>query len=78
MGEMAEKCGIAGGHAVGASDAKAANVTDRECSMGEIFATVYKAFGIDYAKTYMSPIGRPVYIANTNDDKQGEPIRELV
>jgi hypothetical protein len=33
--------------------------------------------GIDWTKTYMSPIGRPVYIANGFDDKMGAPIKEL-
>jgi uncharacterized protein (DUF1501 family) len=69
--------GIAGGHVIGASDARAAYVADRLVSMGDIYATIYKAFGIDWSKTYMTPIGRPVYIANALGDKQGEPIREL-
>jgi len=33
--------------------------------MGDVFATIYKAFGIDWEKTYMSPIGRPIKIANS-------------
>jgi hypothetical protein len=33
--------------------------------------------GIDWTKVYMSPIGRPVYIANGFDDKMGAPIKEL-
>ena len=33
-------------------------------SIGDIYATIYKAFGIDWTKTYMTPIGRPIYIAN--------------
>ena len=46
--------------------------------MGDMFATVYKAFGIDFTKTYMHPIGRPVKIANSIDDKTGVPIQELI
>ena len=46
-------------------------------TMGDVFATIYKAFGIDWEKTYMSPIGRPVKIANSIDDKSGVPIRAL-
>jgi hypothetical protein len=70
--------GIAGGHVIGASDKNAAYVADRMVSMGDIFATIYKAFGIDWTKTYMTPIGRPIYIANALGDKQGEPLAELV
>jgi hypothetical protein len=43
-----------------------------------VFATLYKAFGIDWTKTYMHPIGRPVKIANSIGDKQGVPISGLV
>jgi hypothetical protein len=70
--------GIAGGHVIGASDKNAAYVADRMISMGDIYASIYKAFGIDWTKTYMTPIGRPIYIANALGDKQGEPIKELV
>jgi hypothetical protein len=70
--------GLAGGQVIGASDAEAAYVTDRPISMGDLYATLYKCLGIDWTKTYMTPIGRPIYIANTSDDTQGEPIRELI
>src|SRR5262249_25375604 len=70
--------GIAGGHVIGASDKRGAYVADRMVSMGDLYATIYKAFGIDWTKTYMTPIGRPIYIANALGDKQGEPIKELV
>ena len=70
--------GIRGGQVIGASDKKAAYVADRMISMGDIYATIYKAFGIDWTKTYMTPIGRPIYIANALGDKQGEPIKELI
>jgi hypothetical protein len=62
---------------VGASDAKAQYVKDRMVSMGDLYATIYKAFGIDWEKTYMSPIGRPIKIANSIDDKTGVPLKEL-
>src|SRR5260370_24086530 len=58
------------------SDKKAAYVADRMVSMCDIFATIYQAFGIDWTKTYLSPIGRPIYIANAIGDKQGEPRSE--
>jgi hypothetical protein len=70
--------GIKGGHVVGSSDEQGANVTSRPTSMGDLFATIYQAFGIDWTKEYDTPIGRPVKIANGLDDRQGEPIRELL
>jgi hypothetical protein len=70
--------GVRGGQVIGASDRRAAYVADRPVSMGDLFATLYKALGIDWTKTYMTPIGRPVYIANGRDDSRGEPIREIV
>ncbi len=70
--------GIAGGHIVGASDKQAAYVADRMVSIGDVYATIYKAFGIDWTKRYLTPIGRPIYIANALGDKQGEPIAELI
>jgi hypothetical protein len=70
--------GIAGGQIIGASDERGAYVADRLVSIGDLYATIYKAFGIDWTRTYMTPIGRPIYIANALGDKQGEPIPELV
>jgi hypothetical protein len=70
--------GIRGGQVIGASDERGAQVADRLVSMGDIFATIYKAFGIDWTKTYQTPIGRPIKIANSLEDKTGIPIEALV
>jgi uncharacterized protein (DUF1501 family) len=70
--------GIPGGRIVGASDKDGAYVADRPVSLGDLYATVYKAMGIDWTKTYMSPIARPVYIANGFEDTAGTPIKELI
>ena len=71
--------GIRGGQVVGASDERGAYVAERLVTVGDVFATVYKTLGIDWTKTYMSPTGRPIYIANSSiDDTVGEPISELV
>ena len=70
--------GIQGGQVIGASDEKGAYVADRMITAGDLFATVYKAFGIDWTKTYDTPIGRPVKIANSIGDKTGQPISELI
>ena len=71
--------GIRGGQLVGASDDKGAYLAaGRRVTIGDLFATVYKAFGIDWHKEYMHPIGRPVKIANSEDDHTGSPVAELV
>jgi hypothetical protein len=70
--------GIAGGRIVGASDKTGAYVADKPVSIGDLYATVYKAMGIDWTKTYMSPISRPVYIANGFDDTPGAPVKDLI
>jgi hypothetical protein len=70
--------GIQGGRIVGASDKDGAYVADRPVAVGDLYATIYKAMGIDWAKTYMSPIARPIYIANGFGDTAGTPLKELV
>ena len=70
--------GIKGGQVIGASDERGAYVADRLVTIGDLFATVYKAMGIDWTKTYLGPGKRPIYIANSIADKQGEPVHELV
>ncbi|MCX6587924.1 MAG: DUF1501 domain-containing protein [Acidobacteria bacterium] len=69
--------GLRVGQAVGKSDERAANVIDRKTSIGDLFATVYKAMGIDWHQEYMTPVGRPIKIANSFEDSTGEPVREL-
>jgi hypothetical protein len=70
--------GIQGGQIVGASDKDGGYVAERPVSAGDLYATVYKAMGIDWTKTYMSPIGRPMYIANGFGDTPGTPLKELI
>jgi uncharacterized protein (DUF1501 family) len=69
--------GLRVGQAVGKSDERAANVVERKTSIGDLFATVYKAMGIDWHQEYMTPVGRPIKIANSFEDSTGEPVREL-
>jgi hypothetical protein len=70
--------GIRAGQIVGASDERGAQIAARLTTVGDLSATIYKAFGIDWKKEYMSPIGRPIKIANSIDDVTGEPIKELL
>lgn len=70
--------GIRGGQIIGASDERGAYVAKRRVTIGDLLATIYKAFGIDWTKEYMHPIGRPLKIANSVNDETGKPIEELV
>lgn len=70
--------GLRGGQVIGASDERGGQVADRMVTMGDLFATLYKALGIDWRKEYPSPIGRPIKIANSIGDKTGEVIHELI
>lgn len=70
--------GIKTGQVIGASDENGANITTSHTSMGDVYATIFKAFGIDWTKEYPTPIGRPIKIANSLEDTTGSPIPELV
>jgi uncharacterized protein (DUF1501 family) len=70
--------GIRTGQVVGASDERGYHVTENVVTMGDLYATIYQALGIDWKKEYMSPIGRPVKIANSLDDKTGTPVKQLL
>ncbi len=54
--------GIKGGQVVGESDAKAEQPKDRPISPDDVAATFYKSLGIDPAKEYRTPGGRPVML----------------
>ena len=70
--------GLQTGQVVGQSDERGAYIVEREVSIGDVFATVYKALGIDWHKEYMTPVGRPIKIANAIDDLTGQPLDELI
>ncbi len=70
--------GIAGGRVVGASDERGAYVAESQTSMGDVYATIYKALGIDWEKTYMTPIGRPIKVATSIGGETGVPLKELI
>jgi uncharacterized protein (DUF1501 family) len=70
--------GVNAGIVVGASDPTGAAIADRPVSIGDVYATIYKAMGIDWNKEYMHPIGRPLKIANSFNDTTGQPISELI
>ena len=70
--------GIKTGQVIGRSDPRGHDVIERVVTMGDLYATIYQALGIDWKKEYMSPIGRPIKIANSLDDRTGVPLKELL
>jgi hypothetical protein len=65
--------GLKMGQAVGASTARGETPKDRPYNASRVLATVYKAVGIDPAKTFTNGSGRPVHIL---EDR--EPVSELL
>jgi hypothetical protein len=64
---------LRGGQAYGATDADGVNVARDPVRVQDVFATVYRALGIDHTTQVRDPIGRPFGIANAN----GRPIAQL-
>ncbi len=56
--------GVAGGRAIGSTDATASEVKDDPVQVEDLIATIYERVGIDPTKEYHTPIGRPVKLSN--------------
>jgi uncharacterized protein (DUF1501 family) len=56
--------GVKGGQVIGASDDKGDQVKDRPVTVPDLYATLLTAFGLDPAKTYRTPGGRPIKLAD--------------
>ena len=65
--------GLKGGVAVGKSNAKGEEPADRPLRPEDVAFTKFEALGIDPAKIYHTPTGRPIRIA-----QNGQAIKELV
>ncbi|MCS7046868.1 MAG: DUF1501 domain-containing protein, partial [Gemmataceae bacterium] len=64
---------IRGGQVYGSTNADGTDVRDNPVRVGDVFATVYRALGIDPATQVRDAIGRPFAIAGGN----GRPIEAL-
>jgi hypothetical protein len=64
---------IRGGQAYGTTNADGTDVATNPVRVGDVFATVYRALGIDPATQVRDAIGRPFAIAGGN----GRPIEQL-
>jgi hypothetical protein len=65
---------IKGGQAYGATDKDGTSVAKDACSIGDVFATVYKALGVDPTTQIRDPIGRPFSISG----ESGKAIKDLL
>ncbi len=65
---------IKGGQVYGSTSADGTDIKDKPCSVGDLFATLYKGIGIDPALQVRDPIGRPHNISG----KDGKPIADLL
>jgi hypothetical protein len=63
---------IKGGQVYGATSKDGMDVKDKPCSIGDLFATVYKGLGLDPATQQRDNLGRPLAIA------EGKPLAGLV
>jgi uncharacterized protein (DUF1501 family) len=64
---------IRGGQVHGSTNSDGTEVRDNPVRVGDVFATVYRALGIDPATQVRDAIGRPFAIAGNN----GRPIETL-
>jgi hypothetical protein len=63
---------IQGGQVYGATSKDGMDIADKPCSIGDLFATVYKGLGIAPDTKVRDNLGRPLEIA------QGQPLKGLV
>jgi hypothetical protein len=63
---------IKGGQVYGATSKDGMDVADMPCSVGDLFATVFKGLGIDPSETIRDNLGRPIELA------EGKPLKGLV
>jgi hypothetical protein len=64
---------IRGGRVIGSTNSDGTEVRDGRVSVGDVFASIYRALGIDPAAQVRDAIGRPFAIAGSN----GRPIEGL-
>jgi hypothetical protein len=62
---------IQGGQVYGSTTSDGTDIKDDKCSIGDVFATVYKGLGLDPATKIRDNLGRPLEIAD------GKPLKGL-
>jgi hypothetical protein len=67
MSAMVAGGGMKMGQAIGSSSARGEYPRDRKLTVPQVLSSLYKAVGIDPAKTFNNGSGRPVYILDQRD-----------
>ena len=65
--------GVRGGQTYGQTDAEGAKVVDKQVAVPDLFATISTLLGMNPAKSFMTPVGRPISIT-----EKGVPVRDLI
>ena len=65
--------GVRGGQVYGQTDAEGAKVVDKQVAVPDLFATISTLLGMNPAKSFMTPVGRPISIT-----EKGVPVRDLI
>jgi uncharacterized protein (DUF1501 family) len=65
--------GVAGGRVIGATDDAGGAVKDRPVTVPDLYATLLSVFGLDPARSYRTPAGRPIRLAD-----KGKVVTELL
>ena len=68
---------IRGGQAYGATDQDGLDIANNPVVVGDLFATVYQALGIDPTTQVRDPIGRPFAIASGRPGQPARPVAAL-
>lgn len=63
---------IKGGQAYGSTSSEGMDIKDKPCTIGDLFATVYKGLGLDPTSQVRDNLGRPMAIAD------GKPLEGVV
>ncbi len=66
--------GIKGGQVLGRTSKDGATVDERPAEVPDLLATIRKAIGVDYEKTNLSNIGRPIRVV----EKSAKPLPEVL
>lgn len=66
--------GIKGGQVVGSTDAIGDKVVDSPVSVPDLYATIAATLGLDGAKSFVTPAGRPITLV----DVAGKPLKSLL
>jgi hypothetical protein len=65
--------GVRGGQVYGQTDETGTRVVDKQVIVPDLFATISTALGMNPAKSFMTPVGRPIAIT-----EKGKPVADLL